>query len=105
MAQHIAPSQLQSTPSHRRDESRPVARHPLISFFVLAYSLSWVLWLPLVLSKGGGIGLIPFTTPSNLNDTSNLPTLILPNLVLFVGALGPAMAALIVSGAIGGGER
>ena len=105
MAQQIAPSQLQATPSHGRDSSRPVARHPLSSYFVLAYSLSWVMWLPLVLSKGGGIGLIPFTTPSNLNDTSNLPNLILLNLILFVGALGPAIAALIVSGAIGGGKE
>ena len=105
MAQQIAPSQLQATSSHGRDSSRPVVRHPLISYFVLAYSLSWVMWLPLVLSKGGGIGLLPFTTSSNLNDTSNLPNFLLFNLILFVGALGPAIAALIVSGAIGGGKE
>jgi membrane protease YdiL (CAAX protease family) len=66
-------------------------RRPLIAYFALAYALAWVLWLPFVLSQGGGVGLIPLTTPA---DASGLAYLI-----VFVGALGPALAAIIVSAA------
>jgi membrane protease YdiL (CAAX protease family) len=66
-------------------------RRPLLAYFVLAYALAWVLWLPFVLSQGGGVGLIPLATPA---DSSGLAYLI-----VFVGALGPALAAIIVSAA------
>lgn len=72
-----------------------LARRPLVSYFVLAYALAWLLWLPLVLSKGGGIGLIPFTTPP---DTSSFLT----SLIIVIGSLGPALAAIIMSVAVGG---
>jgi len=35
---------------------------PLVVFFVLAYAIAWLSWLPLVLSRGG-LGLIPFSIP------------------------------------------
>ena len=31
-----------------------VHRHPVVSFFVLAYGLSWAYWIPLALSGGRG---------------------------------------------------
>src|SRR5437764_13000919 len=71
-----------------------LVRRPLVAYFVLAYALAWLLWLPFVLSQGGGIGLIPFTTPA---DASGLGYLI-----VFVGALGPAVAAIIMSAASDG---
>lgn len=76
--------------------SSPLLRYPLVSFFVLAYALTWLAWLPLVLSTGGGLGLIPFTTPDNIN-TPNI------NVVLMmVGYFGPAIAAIVMSGMTGG---
>src|SRR5207249_1000894 len=46
---------------------------------------------PFVLSKGGGVGVIPLSTPS---DGSGLAYLF-----VFLGTLGPALAAIIVSAA------
>ena len=31
----------------------PVRRHPLLSFFVLANLMSWLAWLPYILSENG----------------------------------------------------
>jgi outer membrane protein assembly factor BamB len=39
-----------------------LARHPLISFFVMAYAFSWIAWSPWVLSDEGA-GLLPFSSP------------------------------------------
>ena len=90
MTQSTAASQRQSIPSPWL-----LARHPLVSYFVLAYVLAWVLWLPLVLSKGGGIGLIPFTTSADVRS-------LLPSLILILGSLAPALAAIIMSASVGG---
>ena len=68
-----------------------LARRPLVAYFILAYALTWVLLLPFVLSQGGGVGVIPLTTPS---DASGLAYLL-----VFVAALGPALAAIIVTAA------
>ena len=59
----------------------PIKRRPLLSFFVLTYMLSWLIWLPLWV---GG------------NDASG-PLI----LFLLVGGLGPLFAALIVSAITG----
>ena len=37
-----------------------LATHPLISFFVMAYACSWLVWMPVVLSEDG-VGLLPFS--------------------------------------------
>jgi membrane protease YdiL (CAAX protease family) len=37
-------------------------RHPLFCYFLIAYALSWLGWLPLVLSQNG-LGLLPFHLP------------------------------------------
>jgi membrane protease YdiL (CAAX protease family) len=71
-----------------------LVRRPLVAYFILAYALTWVLLLPFVLSQGGGVGVIPLATPS---DASGLAYLL-----VFVGALGPALAAIIVSAASNG---
>jgi hypothetical protein len=38
-----------------------LARHPLVFFFIIAYAGSWLVWMPVVLSEGDGVGLLPVT--------------------------------------------
>ncbi|HSK56033.1 MAG TPA: type II CAAX endopeptidase family protein [Jiangellales bacterium] len=57
-----------------------VRRHPLVAFVVLAYAISWTIWLPGLLGGGG------------------LP-------VLAAGAFGPAVAAALVTRWTGGSLR
>ena len=61
--------------------SRTLGRYPLVTYFVLAYAISWAFWLPLVASSRG---LIPVQLPA----------------VVFysLAALGPVLAAVITSG-------
>ncbi|QBD74901.1 CPBP family intramembrane metalloprotease [Ktedonosporobacter rubrisoli] len=62
--------------------------HTLVAYFVLAYLISWLLWLPFVVSKGGGTGLLPFTMAASGLDTLG---------IIILGSFGPAIAAWIVS--------
>jgi len=87
---YLFPFSMASQPS-----SSFLARWPLRSYFVLAYGLSWLLWSPLVLSKGAGIGILPFVLSGSLSDSMVI-------LIISVGSFGPLLAALIVSAAVGG---
>jgi membrane protease YdiL (CAAX protease family) len=60
-----------------------VATHPVAAYVVLAYALSWILWAPVVAGGGGPLVVALF----------------------FIGALGPAAAALIVTRVIGAPVR
>jgi membrane protease YdiL (CAAX protease family) len=60
-------------------------RYPLVTYFVLAYGISWAFWLPLAASSHT---LIPV----------RLPAVVFYNLA----AVGPVLAAIIVSGIEGG---
>jgi uncharacterized protein len=70
-----------------------LARHPLTFYFIIAYSGTWLLTVPVALSANG-VGLLPFGIP----DAS----------VIFVSAvwvfLGPTLAAFIMTGATEGRE-
>ena len=46
----IPDDQLDGTASTRSRLSSLIKQHPLASFFLLAYAISWLLWLPLVVS-------------------------------------------------------
>ncbi|RXZ72393.1 CPBP family intramembrane glutamic endopeptidase [Agromyces albus] len=64
-----------------------LARHPLISFFVMAYAFAWLVELPVVLSETG-TGLLPYTLPK-------------PVIALSLAAatyLGPTVSAFIMTG-------
>jgi hypothetical protein len=68
-----------------------LARHPLVSFFVLAFAGTWLFELPYVLSADGS-GLLPFSSPL-LGWTMPLTVY-----------LGPFLAAFVMTGATEGRE-
>jgi membrane protease YdiL (CAAX protease family) len=65
-------------------------RHPLVSFFALAYALTWLAWSPWFLSEDG-VGLLPYDG-EGISDYLNTVALI----------LGPTLSAFIVTGATEG---
>ena len=71
-----------------------VRRYPLAGFFVLAYGISWLLWLPYVLSTDG-LGLEPdIHLPALLGDTQLAG--VLPG--AYAGPLGSALIVTAVTG-------
>ena len=62
-----------------------LARHPLISFFVLAFAFSWIAWSPWVLSEDG-VGLLPYKLGAATGLLNAAATF-----------LGPAVAAFIMT--------
>jgi hypothetical protein len=75
----------------RRGIKALLARHPLVSFFVLAYAGTWLTELPYVLSEDGS-GLLPYSSPL-LIWTSPLTVF-----------MGPFLAAFVMTGATEGRE-
>jgi uncharacterized protein len=73
-----------------------IRRRPLISFFVLANLMSWVAWVPYILSATG-LGIWDFTFPSLLGSTQF--TGVLPG-----AYLGPILSAFIVTAVADGRE-
>jgi uncharacterized protein len=62
-----------------------LARHPLISFFAMAFAFSWIAWSPWVLSEDG-VGLLPLKVGAASNLINAAATF-----------LGPALAAFIMT--------
>src|SRR5919112_1273044 len=71
-----------------------LARHPLISFFVMAFAFSWIVWSPWVLSEDG-VGLLPFQLPGWIIGFVLVPAAIL---------LGPCLSGFIMTGVTEGRE-
>jgi membrane protease YdiL (CAAX protease family) len=67
------------------EKSGLLKRYSLVTYFILAYAISWAFWMPLAASSHD---LIPI----------DLPAVVFYNLA----ALGPVLAAIIVSGIEGG---
>src|SRR3712207_7138228 len=81
-----------STGSASMQQSAPpprglLARHPLVSFFVMAYAFSWIVWSPWVLSEEG-VDLLPFELGGAASGLLNA----------FAILAGPTLAALIMTG-------
>ena len=66
-----------------------IRRHSLVAYFVLAYVLTWVTTLPLVLSQRG-LGMV------------NLPEELLLLLLLLATYIGPLPSALLITGIVEG---
>src|ERR687890_1620178 len=64
-----------------------LARHPLVSFFVMAYAFSWIVWSPWVLSEEG-VGLLPFRLSDGTSGLLNAVAIL----------AGPTLSALIMTG-------
>jgi membrane protease YdiL (CAAX protease family) len=67
-----------------------LARHPLISFFGMAFAFSWLVWSPWVLSEDGA-GLLPF----KLSDVSDAASGLLNAAAIL---LGPTLSGFIMTG-------
>ena len=67
-----------------------VRHHGLVSFYALAFGLSWLAWLPYILSRDGGLGVLDFSFPAFLGTTSLAG--VLPG-----AYLGPLGAAFVVT--------
>ena len=76
----------------RRGLKGLLARHPLVSFFAMAYALTWLAWSPWYLSEDG-IGLLHYDAES-ISDYLNTVALI----------LGPTLSAFIMTGVTEGRE-
>jgi membrane protease YdiL (CAAX protease family) len=83
-----------ASPASSAGPAALVRRHPLISFFVLAMGMSWLAWLPYILSKQG-LGIWDYHFPVILGS---------PQIsgVLPGAYLGPVAAAFIVTALTGG---
>src|ERR1051325_1056782 len=72
-----------------------IARYPLVSFFTLAFALSWIAWTPYVLGMNG-LGVEPEIDFPKVMGTTQL-------LGVLPGAyLGPIFAAFLVTAAAEG---
>src|SRR5215210_4268105 len=73
-----------------------IRRHPLITFFVLTYTFSWILWLPLVVLRDT----IPATQGLVLvllgSAVPSLLAIVLTALVLGRGALRKLLGRLLI---------
>jgi len=63
-----------------------LARHPLVSFFVMAYAFSWIVWSPWVLG-GDGAGLLPIKISQTASGYLNVTAIL----------AGPTLAAFIMT--------
>jgi uncharacterized protein len=68
-----------------------LARHPLVSFFVMAYAFSWLVWTPWVLGEDGA-GLLPIKLSDATSGLLNAAAIL----------AGPTLAAFIMTGATQG---
>ena len=68
-----------------------LARHPLVSYFLIAFAFTWTLLFSVLLSRDG-LGLLPYSV------SPAMARLIVP-----AALLGPSVAAFIVTGATEGG--
>jgi uncharacterized protein len=70
-----------------------LARHPLVSFFVMAYAFSWIVWAPWVLGEDGA-GLLPINISQTASGYLNAAAIL----------AGPTLSAFIMTATTEGRE-
>lgn len=93
-SQTIIPASGRLAPHERSGPVGMIARHPLVSFFVLANALSWLAWIPYILSNNG-LGLWDYDFPVLLGTSQLLG--VLPG-----AYLGPITSALLITALVDG---
>ena len=82
---------MTTTPAHPASARQGLlARHPLVSYFLIAFAFTWTLLFSVLLSRDG-LGLLPYSV------SPAMARLIVP-----AALLGPSVAAVIVTGATEG---
>jgi hypothetical protein len=69
-----------------------LSRHPIAAFFLLAYVISWLIVLPLLIGMDG-LGLLPYRVPARL-----------VLLLIILSTFGPTFAALLMTARMEGWE-
>ncbi len=83
------PGRLEPQASSPRSLSQWAREHQLVTFFILAYAFSWLVWLPLVLGQDG-LGLLPFSVPA-------------PTVLIILGQFaGPTLVAFLMTRVVDG---
>src|SRR5438876_5903585 len=77
-----------SQPATSSSIKRLLTDHPLVAYFVIAFTGAWIVFLPLLLARNG-LGLLPFS----------LPVVPFQTIAAFAG---PTLAAFIVTAATSG---
>ena len=70
-----------------------LARHPLVSFFVMAYAFTWLVWAPWVLGEDGA-GLLPINVSQTASGYLNATAIL----------AGPTLSAFIMTATTEGRE-
>jgi uncharacterized protein len=82
---------LTTTPAHPASARQGLlARHPLFSYFLIAFAFTWTLLFSVLLSKDG-LGLLPYSVSPAM-----------ARLIASASLLGPSVAAFIVTGSTEG---
>ena len=70
-----------------RGPAASVRRHGLVTFYALAYLVSWLVWLPYVLSQDG-LGVLGFSFPQVLGTSQGVAGFAVPALLLIAVTRG-----------------
>ena len=86
------PSDTPSTPASPSPLKGALARHPIISYFVLAYAGTWLTLAPVLISRSSALGFLPYS----------VPFAVFAVLFILSGLTGPTLASFIMTAATEG---
>lgn len=84
---YATPATPSATPSFPSSLKGTLARHPIISYFVLAYAGTWLTLAPVVFSRSGTLTFLPYS----------VPFAVFAILFILSGLTGPTLAAFIMT--------